>query len=107
GIKKLLAVINGVIKFRFSELQQFVHLSGKPGTGKGTFLRLLQKCVGKGNYQGSSLSSLSSEYELASIIDKQLVIFSDERKQVGCETILKLTGGDDIRFREIRKSPGS
>jgi putative DNA primase/helicase len=42
-ILKLLAVINGLLKFRFFDLQMFVHLIGKPGSGKGTFIRLLRK----------------------------------------------------------------
>lgn len=107
AIEKLLGIINAVIKFRFHDLQMFVHLSGKPGTGKGTFLRLLQKCVGKNNYKGSSLTGLSKDDEIANIIDKQLVTLSDERKQTSCEMLLKLTGGDDVSYRQIYKEGGS
>jgi putative DNA primase/helicase len=59
AIKKLLAVINGVIKFRFSELQYYVHVSGKPRTGKGTFLRLLQNCIGKDHFPRSAVDLIS------------------------------------------------
>ncbi|HEY9833796.1 MAG TPA: DUF3854 domain-containing protein, partial [Stenomitos sp.] len=105
-ILKLLAIINGAIKFRFHDLQYFVHLVGKPGTGKGTFSRILEKVVGKANTANSSLTALSEGTEIAAIIDKQLIIFPDERKQVGVETLLKLTGGDKVRYREIYKKRG-
>jgi putative DNA primase/helicase len=105
-ILKLLAIINGAIKFRFHDLQMFVHLVGKPGTGKGTFSRILEKVVGKVNTVNSSLTALSEGTEIAAIIDKQLVIFPDERKQVGVEILLKLTGGDKVRYREIYKKRG-
>jgi putative DNA primase/helicase len=103
---KLLAIINGAIKFRFHDLQMFVHLFGKPGTGKGTFSRILEQVVGAANTQSSSLTALSEGTEIAAIIDKQLVIFPDERRQVGVETLLKLTGGDKVRYREIYKKRG-
>ena len=103
---KLLAIINGAIKFRFHDLQMFVHLVGKPGTGKGTFSRILEQVVGAANTQSSSLTALSEGTEIAAIIDKQLVIFPDERRQVGVETLLKLTGGDKVRYREIYKKRG-
>ena len=106
---KLLAVINGILKYRFADLQMFVHLVGRPGTGKGTFARLLQKIVGSQNTESSTLQSLSqSEYELAKIIDKQLVTLPDEDKQVGNFSRLKsLTGGDLISYRQIYGSPCS
>ncbi|HEY9830833.1 MAG TPA: DUF3854 domain-containing protein [Stenomitos sp.] len=105
-MKKLLAIINGAIKFRFFDLQMFVHLVGKPGTGKGTFARILNKLIGSANTKNSSLTSLGEGTEIASIIDKQLVIFPDERKKIGVEEILKLTGGDSVRYREIYKKRG-
>lgn len=101
-VLKLLAIINGVIKFRFFDLQQFVQLYGVPGTGKSTFARLLQGIVGKGNYQGSRLSKLNDDNEIAKIIDTQLVICPDEKKQVGdFSGLLSLTGGDPISYRKI------
>src|SRR4028118_580658 len=50
-IFKLLAIINGCLRFSFHGWQQFVHLIGAPGSGKGTFARLLEKIVGKDNTQ--------------------------------------------------------
>jgi putative DNA primase/helicase len=98
---KLLAVVAGILRFRFSKLQKFVHLIGDPGTGKGTFMRLLKDAVGSINTQSASLTNLSDGSVMARIIDAQLALFPDERKQVGVEWLLKLTGGDDIDYRKV------
>ena len=104
-VLKLLALINGVIKFRFFDLQMFVQLYGPPGTGKSTFARLLQGVVGKGNYQGSRLSKLNDDNEIAKLINAQLVVCPDESKQIGDFQGLKsLTGGDPISYREVYKT---
>ena len=98
---KLLAIVNGLLKFRFFDLQMFVHLVGKPGSGKGTFARLLEKVVGYANFAACQLDKLKDGSTVASIIDKQLVVFGDERKPVGVDSILSLTGGDAVSYREV------
>lgn len=103
-ILKLLAVINGLLKFRFFDLQMFVHLIGKPGSGKGTFIRLLQKIVGRDNWKGCKLRNMDDGSTMASIIDKQLVACPDERAATGVDAILSLTGGDAVSYREVYKS---
>ncbi|MEG4197335.1 DUF3854 domain-containing protein [Microcoleus sp. Pol12A5] len=102
-ILKLLAVINGLLKFRFFDLQMFVHLIGKPGSGKGTFIRLLQKIVGRENWKGCKLRNMDDGSTMASIIDKQLVACPDERAATGVDAILSLTGGDAVSYREVYK----
>ncbi|MGB3757708.1 MAG: DUF5906 domain-containing protein, partial [Rivularia sp. (in: cyanobacteria)] len=101
-IMKLVAAVNGVIKFRFHELQMFLCLVGVPGAGKGTFARLLEKMVGESNYAAAKLSKLGDDKVLTQIMDKQLVICPDEKK-VNCDlsTLLSLTGGDTISYRPI------
>jgi len=103
-ILKLLAIINGLLKFRFFDLQMFVHLIGKPGSGKGTFIRLLQKIVGRENWKGCKLRSMDDGSTMASIIDKQLVACPDERAASGVDAILSMTGGDAVSYREVYKS---
>lgn len=98
---KLLAVVAGILRFRFAKLQKFVHLIGEPGTGKGTFMRLLKDVVGATNTQSASLTNLHDGSVMARIIDAQLALFPDERKQVGVEWLLKLTGEDDIDYRKV------
>lgn len=107
-VLKLLAIINGVVKWRFHDLEMFIHLVGEPGSGKSTFARLLQKMVGKGNYESSSLKKLCNDYEIAKIINTQLVICPDEDIKVGGFGGLKaLTGGDTISYRPIYKPAAS
>ncbi|MEG4281357.1 DUF3854 domain-containing protein [Microcoleus sp. MON1_C1] len=104
---KLLAIINALLKHRFFDLQMFVHLVGKPGSGKGKFARLCEKLVGESNYIGCQLDRLTDGSTKASIIDKQLVVFPDERKPVGVDSILSLTGGDIISYRELHTPAAS
>jgi putative DNA primase/helicase len=98
---KLLAIINALLKYRFFDLQMFVHLVGAPGSGKGKFARFCQKLVGQDNHTACQLDKLSDGSTKASIIDKQLVVFPDERKPIGIDSILSLTGGDAITYREL------
>jgi len=98
---KLLAIINALLKYRFFDLQMFVHLVGAPGSGKGKFARFCQKLVGPDNHTACQLDKLSDGSTKASIIDKQLVVFPDERKPIGIDSILSLTGGDAITYREL------
>lgn len=108
-VEKMLAAINAMVKWRWAiDFQMFLHLQGDPGTGKGTFARLLQKIAGKENSKGSNSRKLDDGNELGAIIDKQLVILPDERKpskDIG--PILSLTGGDPISYREIYKKAAS
>ena len=98
---KLLAIVNAVLKYRFFDLQMFVHSVGAPGSGKGTFARLLEKVVGRENFKGCQLDRLSDGSTKASVVDKQLVVFADERKPVGIDSILSFTGGDAVSYREL------
>ena len=105
---KLLAILNGVLTYRFADLQMFVMLIGVPGSGKGTFARLLETAVGKQNHASAKLHRLGEDNVIASIIDKQLVICPDEKKQPGdISGLLSLTGGDSIAYRQIYKPMSS
>jgi putative DNA primase/helicase len=104
---KLLAIINALLKYRFFDLQMFVHLVGAPGSGKGKFMRFCQKLVGKSNTIACQLDKLGDGSTKASLMDKQLVVFPDERKPVGIDSILSLTGGDEISYRELYQPAAS
>lgn len=107
-VLKMLAFMNGTLTYRFSDLQMFMLLLGAPGAGKGSFVRLLETAVGKGNFTSAKLHRLGEDTVIASIIDKQLVICPDEKKQNSdISGLLSLTGGDSIPYRQIYKPASS
>ncbi len=107
-VLKLLAIFNGVLTYRFFDLQMFVLLCGVPGSGKGTYVRLLETAVGKQNHASAKMHRLDEDNVIANIIDKQLVVCPDEKKQLGDNSgILILTGGDNIPYRQIYKPQAS
>ena len=99
-IKRLLAILNAVVTWKFFDLQMFVFLTGKSGAGKGTFMRLASKMVGDNNHHGTTMSNLSKGTTRAKIIDRQLVTCPDERKKIGIDDLLSLTGGDKVEYEE-------
>jgi len=103
-ILKLLAICNGVMTWQCSPFQKFIHLIGRPGTGKGTFSRLLSALVGKENAKSSKLAKLGSDYDIAHWIDSQLVVFPDEGGKLSgsaLDNFKSITGGDPISYRQI------
>lgn len=109
-ILKLLAVCHGVLTWRFSTLQKFIHLIGRPGTGKGTFSRILTALVGGENTKSSKLAKLGNDYDIAHWIASQLVILPDEGAKVSdavLDNLKSLTGGDSISYRQIYGSVAS
>jgi putative DNA primase/helicase len=107
-VLKMLAFINGTLTYQFSEEQMFMLLLGAPGAGKGTFVRILETAVGKGNHASAKLHRLGDDNVIAAIIDKQLVICPDEKKQNSdISGLLSLTGGDSIPYRQIYKPASS
>jgi putative DNA primase/helicase len=107
-ILKLLAIFNAVLTYRFFDLQMFVLLCGVPGSGKGTYARLLEGAVGRQNHASAKMHRLGEDNVIANIIDKQLVVCPDEKKQLGDNSgILSLCGGDNIPYRQIYKPMSS
>jgi putative DNA primase/helicase len=108
-VRKLLAAINGVITGKFSEHQLFLQLTGKTRAGKGTFTRLLKKCVGAINHASASLKDLAKPEIRASIIDKRLVECPEQRStnDEAIGWLLALTGGDAIPCKRLYKDPTS
>ena len=99
----LICFCNAVMKGR-SDLQKFLHLTGPGGSGKGTFLRLLNDLIGQNNTHSTSLSDwCSGGFETFNAYKKRLIIFPDEDKKVGNLGRFKsLTGGDFLRGEEKR-----
>lgn len=84
------------------DLQIFLHLKGDPGTGKGTFIRLLKMLTGAKNVATTDLISLeTNRFETASFYKKRLIMIPETTdKNVGTSVLMKLTGGDEIRMEK-------
>ncbi len=93
-----------------NDLQKFLHLKGSGGTGKGTFIRLLNALIGKMNTAITSLDQLEqNRFEAAMLYNKRLAVISDSDKYGGSINVLKaITGQDDIRLeRKHQQQAGS
>jgi len=82
------------------DLQIFLHLLGKPGTGKGTFIRLCTELVGSRNVASTSMQVMAHDkFEIESYLGKRLVVVADNTSYVGgTEVFNNLTGGDALRI---------
>ncbi len=97
----LIGYANALLKGR-SDLQKFLFLIGRGGTGKGTLMRLLSALIGSNNIHSSTLEDFcGNQFESANAYQKRGVFFWDEDRKVGKLGKLKaLTGGDWIRGEE-------
>jgi len=82
-------------------MQRMIALVGGGSNGKGTFIKLLKKFVGKENSTSSELALLSSNQFETSALYKKLVcemgeVSHDDLKNTN--QIKKLSGQDDIRY---------
>ena len=108
GLQKMIrATINLCLQSR-NDLQYFIHLKGKPGTGKGTLSRLLQKIVGEDGFASSDIELLNSDkFEAGNYFDKRLLIFDEIPSHVPIKKFLKLTGRDPMRRENKYERAGS
>ena len=99
-----IAFCNAVLTGR-SDLQKFLYLFGSGANGKGAFMILLSMLVGKGNTHSTTLKELNeSRFESANLMNKRLVLMSDEDKRIGGLGVFKAaTGQDEIRYERKGK----
>jgi P4 family phage/plasmid primase-like protien len=87
------------------ELQKFLEVVGRPRTGKGTLMRVLQGLLGKQNCASTSIRDIEeNRFAIASLIDKRLICISEgveSRQRVN--NFLKLTGQDEFMIEEKGK----
>lgn len=92
----------GLCLTRITKFQLMLLLVGPKRSGKGTVMRVLKNLIGQANVAAPTLSSLSSQFGLASLIHKTLAIIADARigqrtdVQIIAERLLSITGEDSI-----------
>jgi phage/plasmid-associated DNA primase len=104
---QLLRAYLRAILLRRVKIETFLEIIGHGGSGKGTFTRLAQALVGFRNSFATNLKHLEqSRFETVNLIDKQLVIITDEERYTGSVTTLKaITGEDSLRGERKFESP--
>jgi putative DNA primase/helicase len=99
------ALLRGPAKY-----QRFLHLIGPGGTGKSTFIRLLQLLVGEQNTVATDLRQLEqNRFESAMLYQKRLAMITESDKYGGSVNNLKAaTGQDPLRLeRKHTQQAGS
>jgi len=89
-------------------LHRIICLIGTGCNGKGSFIRLLERFVGDGNYTSSDIHMLSNRvFETAKLYRKLLCTIGEIDKAIFRKTSLlkRLTGQDTIGFEIKRKNP--
>lgn len=90
--------------------QKMFMMIGPPRSGKGTILRILESVVGAHNRCSPSLSSLSGQFGLETLVGKRMGMFSDARlsgktdQQPIVENLLRISGEDTISVPRKNKT---
>ncbi len=105
---KYIHCLAGVLLGRYNWNQRFPLIHGKPGTGKGTFTRMMVELLGQENVAGTSLADMGDKFQRERWLGKRVALCPDERTWVkDISLILKATGHDLIPFDRKHKDPGS
>jgi putative DNA primase/helicase len=88
-----------------ASLQKFLHLIGPGGTGKSTFLRLMEVLIGSQNVVSTDLRQLEqNRFESATLYNKRLALVADSDRYGGSVNVLKsITGQDAVRLETKHK----
>jgi P4 family phage/plasmid primase-like protien len=91
-----------------SDLQKYLELIGKPGTGKSTYIQLAGYLMGAQNTVITTMRQLSeNRFETSSFYGKRLAVITDADKWAGSiDTFKAMVGQDPIRYEEKMKQQG-
>jgi putative DNA primase/helicase len=96
----LLQEIFGLMLTTDTRYQKIFMIVGPRRSGKGTIGRVLTRLIGKANVVNPTLASMTGDFGLWPLIDKQVAIISDARVGKGdpsviAERLLSISGEDD------------
>jgi len=108
GMVQLLRAWFAALLHGRTDLQKFLHLLGRGGTGKGTFFRLAKAMIGEHNTATTTLKTMENNaFETANFFGKRLIVITDSDKYNGSVNILKsITGQDPIRLERKYQQAG-
>lgn len=96
-----------------TDLQKLLFLVGPRRSGKGTFARILAELLGRENVVGPTLNGFTSQFGMASFIDKSLAVFDDVRApdprrvdlEVVVERLLSIVGEGTLDVDRKNRMP--
>jgi putative DNA primase/helicase len=84
-----------------TSLQKILFLWGRPGSGKGTLMRVLEALAGEGNCSHPSIGDLGNTFGLEHAIHKTIMMITDmsieQRLLRSAADVLKAVSGEDTR----------
>jgi len=103
------AVVRLVLCRLGGKYQYYLYINGAPNSGKSTFVWLLEQLIGSENSYSTSLADIeTNRFETSNLKGKGLVCLPDSETWGGdVKTLLKLTGGDLIRYERKNKDADS
>ena len=99
-VQCLRAFLKALITGQASSFQRFLEIIGAGGTGKSTFVKLMEAMVGSENTESSSFDEITGRFSLADLKGKMLLIFPDCENFISSKAMAKirqLTGQDRVR----------
>lgn len=103
-IKQLLQEISGYCLCNSTKACKAFYFVGKGANGKSVFANILQNLVGDGNYSTTSLSALNGNFGLASLVNVNLNIASENNNaSINPEIFKALVSGDSVEINRKYK----
>lgn len=108
--RECLAEVFGYLLLPDTSLQKIFILVGRSRGGKGTIIRVLLHLVGTRNSASTTLSQLSGQFGMQSLIGKQLAVMSDMyvhragQASMGVENLLRISGEDAVTVQRKHKT---
>lgn len=105
-VQLLRACLKAIVLGR-TDFQRYLELIGPGGTGKGTFIRLVQALVGITNTVSTSLSRIAnSRFETSRFLGKRLIFIPDaDYNPTAVDTLKQMTGGDHLPLERKNENP--
>ena len=99
-VQCLRAFLKALITGQASSFQRFLEVIGAGGTGKSTFVKLMEAMVGTENIATSSFDEITGRFSMADLKGKMLLVLPDCENFISSKAMAKirqLSGQDRIR----------